>query len=62
MDLAFTGESKVRKGPSKKWSEGEIEAELKKFEDKIKDCRENLGEIEVRDAILDKAEFYRYEV
>lgn len=62
MDIAFSGETKVKKGPTKKWSEGEIEAELKKLEDKIKDCRENLGEIEVRDAILDKAEFLRYEV
>ena len=31
------------------------------MEDKIKDARENQGEIEVRDAILDKAEFLRYE-
>jgi hypothetical protein len=41
MDLAFTGEEKIRKGPSKKWSEGEVEAELKKFADKIEDCKAN---------------------
>lgn len=50
-----------KKRPTKTWSEGEIEAELKKFDDKIKDMRDNYGEIEVRDAILDKAEFLRYE-
>lgn len=61
MDIAFTGETKVRKAPTKKWTDAEVEAELKKFEDKIKDARENQGEIEVRDAILDKAEFLRYE-
>ena len=61
MDLAFTGEQKKKRGPTKQWSEGEISAELQKFEGKIKDCRENQGEIEVRDAMLDKAEFLRYE-
>jgi 26S proteasome regulatory subunit N7 len=61
MEIAFTGETKVRKGPTKQWSEGEVEAELKKLDDKITDARENQGEIEVRDAIVDKAEFLRYE-
>ena len=60
MDIAFQSETK-KKGPTKQWSEGEIEAELKKYEDKIKDARENQGDIEVRDTILDKAEFLRYE-
>jgi hypothetical protein len=41
MDIAFTGEVKVRTGPSKQWSEGEIEAEIKKFDDKIQDARDN---------------------
>ena len=41
MDIAFSGEAKKKKGPTKEWSEGEIEAELKKFEDKIEDCRKN---------------------
>jgi len=61
MDIAFTGETKKKKEPTKKWTEAEIEAELKSFEAKIKDSRENQGEIEVRDNILDKAEFLRYE-
>ena len=62
MDIAFSGEQKVKREPTKKWSEGEIEAEIKKFDDKIKDAKENQGEIEVRDNILDKAEFYKYEI
>lgn len=32
--------------------------ELAKFEEKITDAKENLGDIEVRDALLQKAEFY----
>merc|ERR1712195_452152 len=35
---------------------------MKEFDDKEKDFKENAGEIEVRDNILDKAEFLRYEV
>ena len=61
MDIAFLGESKKKRDPSKKWSEGEIAAELKKLDDKIEDCRKNQGDIEVRDAILDKAEFLSFE-
>jgi 26S proteasome regulatory subunit N7 len=61
MEIAFSGEQKVKKGPTKKWSQGEIEAEIRKIDAKIEDARENQGEIEVRDFILDKAEFYRYE-
>lgn len=34
------------------------EAELKKIDEKIKDAEENLGAVEVRDGILEKAEFY----
>jgi hypothetical protein len=41
MDIAFLGETKKSRKPTKKWSEGEIEAELKKFEDKIADAKEN---------------------
>ena len=62
MDIAFTGETAKKKGPSKKWSEGEIEAKMAEFDEKEKDFKENAGEIEIRDNILDKAEFLRYEV
>ena len=34
------------------------EAELKRIDEKIKDAEENLGDIEVRDAIIEKAEFF----
>jgi 26S proteasome regulatory subunit N7 len=61
MDIAFLGESKKKRDPTKKWSEGEIAAELKKLDNKIEDCRKNQGDIEVRDAILDKAEFLSFE-
>ena len=57
MDIAFLGDSKKDRKPTKQWSEGEIEAELKKLDDKIKDCKDYQGEIEVRDAMVDKAEF-----
>jgi len=47
--------------PTKKWSEGEIEAKLREFDDKIKDQKENAGDIDVRDTMIDKAEFYAFE-
>lgn len=62
MDIAFLGEGQKKRTPTKTWSEGEIAAKLKEFEDKIADAKENQGEIEVRDHILDKAEFYAFEV
>ena len=58
MEIAFSGEAKKKRTQREGgWSEGEIQAELKKFDDKIEDCKQNQGEIEVRDAIVDKAEF-----
>ena len=36
----------------------ENETKLKELDEKIKDAEENLGEIEIRDAHLDRAEFY----
>lgn len=35
-----------------------LEEEIKKVEDKIADAKENLGDVEVRDAIIEKAEIY----
>lgn len=34
------------------------EEELKKIEEKIEDAIENLGDVEIRDAIYEKAKFY----
>ena len=31
-----------------------VEEELKKHDDKIKDAEDNFGDVEIRDAILDK--------
>jgi hypothetical protein len=59
MDLAFTGDSQKKRGPSKKWTESELEEELKKFDAKIEEAKEQQGDVEVRDAILDKAEFLK---
>lgn len=39
-----------------------IDEEIKKFEDREKEAKEREGDIEVRDAILDKAVFYKNEV
>lgn len=62
MDLAFGADgSSKRKGPSKNWTEKEIEEELKKLDAKIEDAKTNSGDVEVRDAILDKAEFLKQE-
>lgn len=60
MDLAFTAEGGNKKrGPSKQWTEKEIEEELKKHDDKIQEAKEQAGDVEVRDAILDKAVFLK---
>lgn len=40
MEIAFSGETKKKRTEKPGgWSEGEIQAELKKFEDKIEDCK-----------------------
>jgi len=38
--------------------EKNLEEEIRKIDDKIKDCEENLGDVEIRDAILEKATIY----
>jgi 26S proteasome regulatory subunit N7 len=60
MDFA-SADQKKKVYPSKQWSEREIEEELKKFDDKIEDAKTNQGDVEVRDAILDKALFLKNE-
>lgn len=52
---------KKKTGPTKKWTQKQIEEELKKFDQKIVECKEREGDIEVRDAILDKADFLKDE-
>lgn len=61
MDFALSGENKKKRGPTKKWTEKMIKEELAKFDKKIEDAKEREGEIEVRDAILEKAEFMKEE-
>lgn len=61
MDFAFGDGAAKRKGPSKQWSEREIEEELKKLDDKIEEAKTSAGDVEVRDAILDKAQFLKQE-
>ncbi len=58
--MDFDSKKKVV-GPSKPWTEKEIEQELAKFEAKIEDAKTNAGDVEVRDAILDKALFLKNE-
>lgn len=60
---AITGDSSAhrKKAPSKNWTPAELQAELKKLDDKIEEQKNNAGDMEVRDAILDKAEFLKKE-
>ena len=55
MDFAFTDTGKKRKEPTKNWTEKEIEEEAKKYDAKIEEAKTSAGDVEVRDAILDKA-------
>jgi hypothetical protein len=41
MDIAFTGNQKIKREQTKQWSQGEIEAEIRKIDAKIEDAREN---------------------
>lgn len=59
--LQLGDQAKKQKGPSKEWTEKEIEEELKKFDQKIEEQKEQAGDVEVRDAILDKALFLKNE-
>ena len=61
MDFGFTSDKKKKTGPSKKWTQKQIAEELKKFDNKIEEAKEREGDVEVRDAILDKAEFLKDE-
>jgi len=62
MDYSLQGEKKKASGPTKKWTKKMIEEELKKFDDREKEAKEREGDIEIRDAVLDRAIFYKNEV
>ena len=55
MDFAFTSDKKKKTGPTKKWTSKQIKEEIAKFDAKIEEAKGREGDMEVRDAILDKA-------
>jgi len=61
MNFGFASGKVKKTGPSKKWTEREITAKMAEFDAKIADKREREGDVEVRDAILDKAEWVKDE-
>ena len=61
MDFGFTSDKKKKTEPSKQWTEKEIKAKIAEFDEKIAGAKEREGDIEVRDAILDKAEWIKDE-
>jgi 26S proteasome regulatory subunit N7 len=61
MDFAFTGSMKKRAGPTKKWTSKQIKDEVAKFDTAIETAREREGDLEVRDAVLEKAQFLKDE-
>ena len=60
MNFGFTS-GKKKTGPTKKWTEREIAAKIEEFEKKIAEIKEREGDVEVRDAVLDKAEWLKNE-
>jgi len=61
MDFGFTSDKKKKTGPSKKWTAKQITEELVKLDKKIEDAKEREGDVDVRDAILNKAEWLKEE-
>jgi 26S proteasome regulatory subunit N7 len=59
-DFGFSSGTK-KKGPTKKWTDKEVTAELKKFDKKKEEALEREGDVEVRDCILEKAQFLKDE-
>lgn len=55
MDFGFSSDKKKKSGPSKKWTQKQIQDEIKKLEAKIEEAKEREGDVDIRDAILDKA-------
>jgi len=61
MNLGFTSGKTKKTGPSKKWTEKEITAKIAEFDAKTEEAKEREGDVEVRDSILDKAEWLKDE-
>lgn len=61
MDFAFTSDKKKKNGPTKKWTAKMIKDELASHDQKIEEAKTREGDMEVRDAILDKALFLKDE-
>ncbi len=61
MNFGFTSGKTKKTGPSKKWTEKEIEQKIAEFDKKIEDSKEREGDVEVRDQMLDKAEWIKDE-
>jgi len=61
MNFGFTSGKTKKTGPSKKWTEREIDAKIKEFDQKIAEAKEREGDVEVRDAMIDKAEWIKDE-
>ena len=59
-DFGFSS-GKKKSGPSKKWTQKEIEAKMTEFDARRKEAETREGAIEVRDAIFDKAQFLKNE-
>jgi 26S proteasome regulatory subunit N7 len=59
--MAEFGFGKKKKGPSKKWTKKEIDAECLKFDKRREEAEEREGDVEIRDAIFDKALFLKDE-
>ena len=61
MNFGFTSGKARQSAPTKKWTEREIQAKIQEFDAKIEEAKEREGDVEVRDAILDKAEWIKDE-
>ena len=60
-EFGFSSGKTKKKGPSKKWTQKEIDAELKKFDKVREEAEEKEGVYEVIEAISDKAQFLKDE-
>lgn len=61
MDFGLAGSKKKKTGPTKQWTQAQIKSELANFDKKIEWAKENAGDLEVRDCVIDKACFLKDE-